>query len=388
MMDTERELRKAVYGLFRIVRMNACMKKAQKEFSELLEYSDFALAMFESVPGSEKMNDAKEQFDGMIVKVKDVYGQGAISAAYASFKTALDDADFLKSLGLCGELSLEEKKNLFSRAFEKVTLRAENWNEDDDFYSYFIETVKEIIMPTKEKNTETEDTCPYCDGAPKRIAKAEFFGPHSAQNDGYVWGCECGAYAEMDENGNVIGKLGDTVLHQKRNLVKGAICELCSIAGLTTFESYRWFSLVTGMRIESIADVEYLDLAACNAALRLFLYVKQNIGQNEAVYPKDRNELFLFFVDGGRLLVCNAYGFSHGKLLIPGEIGPDGIRVQGMGGMQSISFSPTLDYEFKGDELYILHPSGKKEKFRMLPASVRSKLFEIREEDFLPAKAG
>ena len=387
MNETEVELRKAIYGLFHVVRMNFYMKKAGKEFDMLLDESEFALAVFENAPGSQKLDEAKTSFEGMANKVRDTYGSGAISSAYNCFKSALDEECFLNSIGLSEELSAQEKSNLFSKAFNQVMPRTEKWDEDEDFYSYFIETVKEIIMPTEQMDSQAEDTCPYCNGSPKAVAREDFFGPHSGKKEGYVWGCECGAFAEMDENGRVIGKLGDTLLHQKRDLVKSAVCELCALAGMTIFESCRWFSRVSGMRICSVNDVEFLDMDTCCRLLRLFLNVKSILREKVFEYPKNRSELFLFFSDGGRLLVCNAYGFQYGRLLIPMEIGPDGIRVSGKDGMQSISISPTLQYEFNRDEMFIIHPSGKKEKFRMIPNSVRTLLFEVSEEAVHTAKA-
>lgn len=375
MGNTEMELRKALYGLFRMIRMNAYMRNAQREFHELLDSSGFALSIFENAPGADRLSEAKERFESMVAKVKASYGSSAVSKAYSEFKSALEDDGFLHTVGLSETLSPKEKSNLFSKAFNKVLPQVEFWDEEQDFYSYFIETVKEIIMPTSELNVEIEKVCPYCEGEPKIVPARDFFGPHSGKTGGCVLGCECGAYAEVDEKGNVIGKLGDTMLHQKRDIVKGAICDLCNMAGLTVFESLRWFSLITSVRIESIKDVEYLDLDACNVALRIFLRVKQTLAETTFEYPKDRNELLLFFMDGGRLFVCNAYGFQYGKLLIPSEIGPEGIRVCGKDGMQSISFTGSLQYEFKGSDLFIVHPSGKKEKFRMMPEAIRSLLF-------------
>ena len=388
MIGTETKLRKAIYGLFHIVRMNAYMNNAKQEFAELLDGSEFALAMFENLPECKKLADAQKNFEDMTLKVRDAYGTGAVSSAYNCFKSALDDEKFLREIGLEEEISTQEKSNLFSKAFNAVLPRAEIWDEDEDFYSYFIETVKEIIMPTEEMKTESEEVCPYCDGYPRRVRRAEFFGSRSGKYDGFVWGCECGAYAEMDEKGNIVGKLGDTMLHQKRDLVKRAICELCSLAGMTQFESFRWFSRITGMKIGTVADVEYLDIDTCNTVLRLYVHVKEALETKDFAYPKDRTELFLFFSDGGRLLVCNAYGYQYGKLLIPAEIGADGIRVCGKDGMQSLSFSPTLQYEFKDDEMFILHPSGKKEKFRMIPESVREMLYGVCEEMSLAVNAG
>lgn len=387
MREAEVRLRKAVNELLRVVRMNAYMKKAQSELNELLDGSTMSLEIFEGKPGSEKLTDAKNYFDELLQKVKASYGSGAISATYNRFKSALDDADYRKTLGVEKELQTAEKSDLFKKVFDIVVPAAEKWDFENDFFSYFIETAKEILMPTGEMNTEQETVCPYCDGLPKRIPKSEFFGPRSADTDGYVWGCECGAYALMNDDGTIAGKLGDTMLHQKRNLVKGALCELCSLAGMTCYESYRWFSLITGCKLNSIADVEYLDVDKCNLALKLYICVKQRIKEMNYAYPKDRNELFMFFADGGRLMVCNAFGFQYGNLLIPSEIGPEGIRIYGKEGKQSISFADGLQYEFKDDQIFVVHPSGKKEKYRMMPAEIRDELFSLKEEDFMAVKA-
>ena len=386
MNEAEIRLKRSVYELFRVVRMNAHMKKAQAELTWLLDGSDVSLEMFEGRPGSEKLEDAKEFFETLLVKVKESYGTRSVAAAYNRFKAAIDDKAYRESLGLTDELTNEDKSTLFKKAFDMVVPAAEKWDFEDDFFSYFIETVKELIMPTGEMDTEQEESCPYCDGTPQKISKGEFFGPRSAEGEGYVWGCECGAYAVMSDDGEVHGKLGDTLLHQKRNLLKGAICELCILAGMTSYESYRWFSIITGQRLNSAADVEYLDLDACNIALRMFICIKQKIQNTEYNYPKDRGELFLFLTDGGRLMVCNAFGFQYGNLIIPSEIGPEGIRIFGKEGKRNISFSDTLQYEFKGDQFFIVHPSGKKEKFRMMPTEIRNLIMSLREEDLLALK--
>ena len=388
MLEVEKNVRIAVFELFHVVRMNAYMRKAQAELKELLDNSEYSLRMFEHSTGSDKLSDAKEYFEMLIGKIKNSYGTEAVSKAYNCFKIALDEEEYYKPLGLKEIPDPSEKSSLFRRAFDKIVLVSENWDCELDCYSFFIENVKEIIMPTNEKNTDAEEICPYCDGIPQRIQKSDFFGPHSGEGEGYVWGCECGAYALTDEKGNVIGKLGDAVLHQKRNLVKRAIYELCSLAGLTCFESYRWFSLITNTHLEKISDVEYLGLDACNHALRLFINAKAAIKGNAFKYPKDRTELFMFFMDGGRLSVCNAFGFRYGKILVPSEIGIDGIKVYGRDGSQSISFSADLKYEFKDDDMFIIHPSGKKEKFRMLPADIRNMLFNYELQETAAVKAG
>jgi hypothetical protein len=379
MSDTEKRLKFAVNNLFHVVRMNGFMKRACGELNEMLDVSDYELKMFEDEPGMRKFIEAKNYFDNLMNMVKNSFGSDAISSAYNAFKETLDNEAFMESLNLSQQLSASEKSNIFRKVFDKLLVDAEEWDSELDIYSYFIENTKEMLMPTEELNTEADEICPYCSGVPAKILKSEFFGPHSSEGEGYIWGCECGAYAVMNRDGRVAGKLGDTILHQKRNLVKGAICELCGLAGMTCFESCRWFSYITGMRIQNIADTEYLDANACNLALRVFILEKKTIQEAKDEYPKDRNGLFTFFADGGRLVVCNAYGFQHGKLIIPAEIGTDGIKIFDRGGTQAISFPPGLNYEFNDEYMLISHPSGKKEKFKMLLPHIRSRLFNLQD---------
>lgn len=87
-------------------------------------------------------------------------------------------------------------------------------------------------------------------------------------------------------------------------------------------------------------------------------------------------------------MVCNAFGFRYGKILIPSEIGAEGIRIYGKKGSFNIGLTDSLRYEFKNDELYIIHPSGKKEKFKMFPLAMRKLLFEIKEDEISVNKAG
>lgn len=379
MSEAEKKLKYAVNNLFHVVRMNGFMKKASCEFDELLETSDYALKMFEDPSRMQTFVEAKDFFDAMLKKVKTSFGSDAISAAYNAFKEALENDEFLASLRLTEHLSTDVKSNIFRKVFDMLLVDAEIWDSELDIYSYFIENTKEILMPTEELNTDADEICPYCGGVPAKILKADFFGPHTTEGEGYIWGCECGAYAVMDKYGKVKGKIGDSLLHQKRNLVKGAVCELCGLAGMTYFESCRWFSYITGKRLQTIADTEYLDAEACNTALRIFLYYKAMIQELKEAYPKSLSELYAFFVDGGRLVVCNAYGFPHGKLIIPVEVGTEGIKIFDRGSVQTMSLSAALQYDFKDEYLYITHPSNRKEKFKMIAPQIRLKLFNLQD---------
>lgn len=388
MLETEVKLRKAINELFHIVRMNAFMKKAQTELSELLDFSDYSVMMFEGEPKGERYSEAKAYFESLLNKVKNSYGTDSVSNAYNCFKTALDDEEFLEVLQLEETPSAEDKKEIFCKVFDDFLIAAENWESELDCYSYFIEKVKEILMPINEKDTQREVRCPYCQGEPKILEKSVFFGPQSKDNVGNVYACECGAYALLDDEDKIVGKLGDAILHQNRGNVKQAIFELCKMAGMTLSESFRWFSVITGVRLEKMNDVEYLDSNSCKLAIRLYAYARTLINEQQYSYPKTRDELFMFFVDGGRLSVCNAYGFQSGKLLIPAEVGVDGIKVYGKNGIQSISFSADLDFAFDEDSVYIVHPSKKKEKFRMIPAEMRSDIINLSIAKFAETKAG
>ena len=181
MLEVEKNVRIAIFELFHVVRMNAYMRKAQAELNELLDNSEYSLRMFEHSTGSDKLRDAKEYFEMLIGKVKNSYGTDAVSKAYNCFKIALDEEDYYKTLGLTEVLSPNDKSVLFRQAFDKIVLASEHWDCELDCYSFFIENVKEILMPTNEKNTDVEEICPYCDGIPQRMEKSEFFSLHSLE---------------------------------------------------------------------------------------------------------------------------------------------------------------------------------------------------------------
>ena len=183
MLDVEKNVRIAIFELFHVVRMNAYMRKAQAELNELLGNSEYSLRMFEHSSGSDKLSDAKEYFEMLIGKVKNSYGTDAVSKAYNCFKTALNEEEYYKPLGLTEVLSPNDKSALFRQAFDKIVLTSEHWDCELDCYSFFIENVKEILMPTNEKNTDVEEICPYCDGIPRRMEKSDFFGPHSGEGE-------------------------------------------------------------------------------------------------------------------------------------------------------------------------------------------------------------
>ena len=378
MSESEKKLKVMVNNLFRIIRMNDYMKKASMELDCLLNISDYSLRIFEAQTDMSRYVQAKEDFAQMSEEVQNTYGSDIVSCTYNAFKAALDDEAFMQQIGMTEKISAAEKSSLFKKLFDEIQPAAKKWDGDSDCYSYFIEMLKEILMPNEEIDREVEEICPYCDGMPSKVLKADFFGPNVSDGDGYVYGCECGAYAMMDDKGRVKGKLGDTMLHQKRGHLKGAVCELCNIAGMTFFESCRWFSLITGLKIQEINDIEYLDTETCNLALRLFLLEKKELQDLDVKYPTSRNELFLFFASGGRLLVCNAFGFQRGKLLVPSEVGVDGIRMYGHMGSQTVSFTEGLKYEFSNDCMFIVHPTGKREKYRMMHPDLRTHLFELK----------
>lgn len=94
--------------------------------------------------------------------------------------------------------------------------------EETDGYAIFIEMIRQMMNPTEDSKRIT-DVCPYCDGIPTRIAKLEFFGNMADDIDGYVWACECGAYAQIAADARIVGLIADSTLHSSRKKVRHII---------------------------------------------------------------------------------------------------------------------------------------------------------------------
>ena len=375
MTDTERDLRTAMNNLLCMITLSGRMNQTLKELEALFAVSDFEKRIFEQPQQMRGYAEAKAMLCDAVEQIKATYGKQIISEAYEAFKNALSEPAFCKETGIDIVLEKTEAAKLFNDVFNRMVDMENAFPDEADGYLIFVELVREVRSQTTRSDIAA-DICPYCNGLPSKTAKADFFGENHDDNEGYVWACECGAYAYMNREGNVIGTMADRELHYQRKIVKKILFDLCGTAGMTIYESCRWAAWITGKSLNTVQDVEYLSMEDCDAVRSLYDGVKERLKSKRFQYPHTHGELIKFLEDGGRMMAQNAFGYRYGRLLIPILTGSEAIRIRYQKGIQEVMLPKGLEYRFEGDQMMILHPSGKREKYKLFTKEQRLELYQ------------
>lgn len=375
MTDTERDLRTAMNNLLCMITLSGRMNQTLKELEALFAVSDFEKRIFEQPQQMRGYAEAKAMLYDAVEQIKATYGKQIISEAYEAFKNALSEPAFCKETGIDIVLEKTEAAKLFNDVFNRMVDMENAFPDEADGYLIFVELVREVRSQTTRSDIAA-DICPYCNGLPSKTAKADFFGENHDDNEGYVWACECGAYAYMNREGNVIGTMADRELHYQRKIVKKILFDLCGTAGMTIYESCRWAAWITGKSLNTVQDVEYLSMEDCDAVRSLYDGVKERLKTKRFQYPHTHGELIKFLEDGGRMMAQNAFGYRYGRLLIPILTGSEAIRIRYQKGIQEVMLPKGLEYRFEGDQMMILHPSGKREKYKLFTKEQRLELYQ------------
>ena len=375
MTDTERDLRTAMNNLLCMITLSGRMNQTLKELEALFAVSDFEKRIFEQPQQMRGYAEAKAMLCDAVEQIKATYGKQIISEAYEAFKNALSEPAFCKETGIDIALEKTEAAKLFNDVFNRMVDMENAFPDEADGYLIFVELVREVRSQTTRSDTAA-DICPYCNGLPSKTAKADFFGENHDDNEGYVWACECGAYAYMNREGNVIGTMADRELHYQRKIVKKILFDLCGTAGMTIYESCRWAAWITGKSLNTVQDVEYLSMEDCDAVRSLYDGVKERLKTKRFQYPHTHGELIKFLEDGGRMMAQNAFGYRYGRLLIPILTGSEAIRIRYQKGIQEVMLPKGLEYRFESDQMMILHPSGKREKYKLFTKEQRLELYQ------------
>ncbi len=380
MLKEEHELRKAANNLILVLTINEQIKQGLESFQALLSMSDFEKRCFDNPNSMSAYTAAKEGLQTSFEQFKETYGSAIISAAYEAFKKALSEKEFCIEAGIKTDLTKSEAATVFNKVFQELSEQRGAFPEEADGYAIFIEMIRQAMNPIEDSDVST-DVCPYCNGMPTRISKAEFFGDAVDDVDGYVWACECGAYAQVTSDGSVIGLIADRALHSKRKKIRHIILELSRLIGVTVFEGCKWLSYLTERKIVSLQDIEWLNEADCEKIFGAFEGVKGRLQSVEVDYPKSHKELFAFLENGGRFSAINSYGYKSGRLFVPIKVGSEAVRVRFRKGIQDIMLPKELDYQFNGQQFILLHPTGKRERFKLYGKELRQVLYKEEEKN-------
>ena len=374
MLKEEQELRIATNNLILLLLTNTQIKQGLESFEALLSMSDFEKKIFDNPSAMSAFSKARDGLTESFEGFKSTYGSSVISATYEAFKSVLSVPEFCTEVGIKTDLTKSEAAALFNKVFKELSTNAESFPEEADGYAIFVEMLRQALNPVEVQEL-TVDVCPYCDGVPARISKAEFFGEQIDDVDGYVWACECGAYAHIDADGSVIGTIADKTLHSLRRNIKHILFELSRIAGITIFEGCKWISRLTGKQILKLQDIEFLNEDDCSAVTVAFDDFKARLKSVEVSYPKSHTELMTFLDEGGRFSAQNAYGYKSGRLFVPIKVGDEAVRVRFRKTVQDIMLPKELEYQFNGQQFTLCHPTGKREKFKLFAKEQRLILY-------------
>lgn len=380
MLKEEHKLRKAANSLILVLTINEQMKQTLECFEALLSVSDYEQRFFDDPSSMSAYICAKEAIISSIEQFKKTYGSVAIAEAYDAFKGAISEDEFCTATGIKQRLTKTGAATLFHKVFQELAKQCGSFPEETDGYAVFVELLRQAMHPGEETK-QADDVCPYCSGIPTRVAKAEFFGDMVDDAEGFVWGCECGAYAQLASDGTVIGQMADRALHGSRKRIRHVILELSSLVGVTIFEGCKWVSCLTGRNITTFQDVEWLTEIECEKVLCAFDSVRLRLKSVAPEYPKSHKELFVFLEDGGRFSAMNAYGYKSGRLFVPIKVGDDAVRVRFRKGVQDIMLPKDLHYQFEGQQFVLVHPTGKKERFRLYAKEQRDVLYTESNQD-------
>lgn len=380
MLKEEHELRKAANNLILVLTINEQLKQGLESFDALLSMSDFERRAFDNPSSMSAYTSAKEGLHTSFEQFKATYGSAVISATYEAFKKALSEKEFCIEAGIKTDLTKSEAATVFNNVFQELSEQSGTFPEEADGYAIFIEMIRQAMNPA-EDTKQIADVCPYCGGVPTRISKAEFFGDMVDDVDGYVWACECGAYAQVAADGSVVGLLADRTLHASRKRIRHIILELSRLVGVTVFEGCKWVSFITDRKIVALQDIEWLNEAECKSITDAFEDVKMRLKAVNPEYPKSHKELIAFLEEGGRFSALNSYGFKSGRLFVPIKVGNEAVRVRFRKGVQDIMLPRELDYQFNGQQFILLHPTGKRERFKLYAKEQRQVLYKEDKEN-------
>jgi hypothetical protein len=248
--------------------------------------------------------------------------------------------------------------------------------EDETFFwdtakEYFIDNIESV---PKEIYRDTL-VCPFCSSDVTILPSADIFDEHqnisSEQEEVAI--CECGAFAFVDKDGNIIGKLGDKETHVKRNRVYSAITNSCKMFGMLSYEIRKTFQRLVNKPLDNKNDIENLDKSECNKIIHSFMLAKDSLANIDIKWPTTHKELMDDLKNGWRIRISKSITNKNiGRLLIPASVCDGIIAVKSKNEQETFLFPAGMNYEFKKDIVMLHHPSGSTDVYKLYPPEYRS----------------
>ena len=336
-----------------------CQNLSQKEFDKE-EYREL----------SSNFSNFTESFDNMVGN----YLNHAYSDLYiALVETLSSETEAKKFLGIEKAFAVEEIETLLSKTYDAILdAYREGIGEVDDVL--FFTNILASVVNEKKAPEELAIVCPRCGLTPDIVEAADFFGEDSKYDGKRVCCCECGAYAMVNDAGDIIGTMADKELHKKRNRVRSIISQYADITGSLYFEVHTKVANLIDRDFMDKHAIDTLETEECNKVIHCFLEAKKKIETMDVAYPKNHTQFMSALKNGMRLRIIQDLSRKRNKrLLKPAQVGDTCFTVllKG-GGTESFNFPKGLDYHFDGKIMSINHPSGNKDIYQMYPQELQN----------------
>ena len=336
-----------------------CQNLSQKEFDKE-EYKDL----------SDSYTNFVESFDVMVEN----YLDHAYSDLYiAMVETLTSEEDAEKFLGFKRTFSVEEIDDILSKAYASAMDAYRNGVGEVEDVLFFTNLIINIINERKP-TAEHTIVCPVCGLIPDIVEASDFFGDDSKYDGKRVCCCECGAYALVNDAGDVIGTLADKELHKKRNRVRSIIAQYADMTGLLYFEVHTKVANLIDRDFMNKHAIDSLGTEECNKVIHYFLEAKKKIENMSIAYPTNYSQFINAIKNGMRLrVVQNIMPKNNKRLLKPAQVGETCFTVilKG-GGTETFNFPKGMDYRFSDKIMKVVHPSGREDIYQMYPHELQN----------------
>ena len=367
------QMKNEILSLLSICRVIVSREQIDKEISFYRECQNLSQKEFDKEEYKE-LSDNYANFTDAFNNMVGNYLDHAYSDLYVVLVETLSSSKKVKAfLGIERTFSAEEVEDLLSKVYSTILDTYRNGIGEVEDVMFFANTVKNII---EERKAETNDAivCPFCGMTPDIVEAADYFGEDSKYDGKRVCCCECGAYAMVNDLGDIIGTMADKELHKKRNRVRSLISQFSEITGSLYFEVHTRIANLIDRDFRDKHVIDTLTTEECNKVIHSILEAKKKIESMDIRYPKNHAQFMDALKGGMRLRVVQNISKKRNKrLLKPAQIGDTCFTVLLKGGGTEIfNFPKGMDYRFDGKVMQIVHPSDVVDIYEMYPQELQN----------------
>lgn len=368
-------MQKEILSFLSICRAIVHYEQIEREINFYRDYQDLSRKEFDDDEYKE-LADSYTAFSEASNTMIGNYLNHAYSDLYAELVETLSSEEEAQGLFAVDKVfSVSEVKVFMDKAYEKIIAAYREGVDDVDDIVFFTNIIRNIIN-NRSNDTENAVICPYCGQKPDIVEAADFFGDDSKYDGKRVCCCECGAYALVNSNGDIVGTLANKELHKKRNRVRSVMAQYNEVSGSIYYETVTKVANLLGKDALTKDSVAYFTEQECNTVIHALLEAMKKISAMTIRYPKCHKDFMNAIHNGMRLRIVKDLTQKQNKrLLKPAQIGDTSFTVIGKGGeTETFNFPKGLAYRFENNILKIAHPSGAEDEYIMYPPEFRTTL--------------